>query len=230
MEYVKSIFGFALKRCRNLQDAEDLSQEIVLKAFRAFLAKEDILDLDKFIWTIAHNTLSNSYRDISRNTVGLSIDETIETLEDRSAYTESAEREEAVLRLQKEIAYLSKLQRKIIIAYYFDQILLANFPFRWVLLKRGMNIVRHDSELKFYPVQFEICGMSGSPGAKGGNEDFLRSALSQNIVHTVRKDAKTVNEIADSLGVSPVYVESEAEYLAEYAFSQNGKISLSAIC
>lgn len=120
MEYVKSIFGFALKRCKNLQDAEDLSPEIVLKAFRAFLAKEDILDLDKFIWTIAHNTLSNSYRDISRNTVGLSIGETIETLEDCSAYTESAEREEAVLRLQKEIAYLSNLQRKIIIAYYFD--------------------------------------------------------------------------------------------------------------
>ena len=36
-EYLKPIFGFALKRCQNAHDAEDLSQDIVLKAFRAFL-------------------------------------------------------------------------------------------------------------------------------------------------------------------------------------------------
>ena len=38
-EYLKPIFGFALKRCKSTQDAEDLSQEIVLRAFRALLAK-----------------------------------------------------------------------------------------------------------------------------------------------------------------------------------------------
>ena len=35
-EYLKPIFGFALKRCRNIQDAEDLSQEIAAKAFGCF--------------------------------------------------------------------------------------------------------------------------------------------------------------------------------------------------
>ena len=56
-EYLKPIFGFALKRCKSTQDAEDLSQEIVLKAYRALLAKDDIGDAGKFIWTIAHNAL-----------------------------------------------------------------------------------------------------------------------------------------------------------------------------
>ena len=62
-EYLKPIFGFALKRCKNEQDAEDLSQEIVFRAFRALLVKDDIEDAGKFIWAIAHNTLSNYYRD-----------------------------------------------------------------------------------------------------------------------------------------------------------------------
>lgn len=62
-EYLKPIFGFALKRCKTTQDAEDLSQEIMLRAFRALLAKEDIADPGKFIWTVAHNALSNYYRD-----------------------------------------------------------------------------------------------------------------------------------------------------------------------
>ena len=41
-EYLGPIFGFALKRCKSVQDAEDLSQEIVLRAFRALLIKDDI--------------------------------------------------------------------------------------------------------------------------------------------------------------------------------------------
>lgn len=32
-EYLKSVYGFALKRCANMQDAEDLSQEIILNVY-----------------------------------------------------------------------------------------------------------------------------------------------------------------------------------------------------
>ena len=35
-EYLKPIFGFALKRCKSIHDAEDLSQEIAAKAFGCF--------------------------------------------------------------------------------------------------------------------------------------------------------------------------------------------------
>ena len=66
-EYLKPIFGFALKRCRSIHDAEDLSQEILTKAFRALLAKDDIGDAGKYIWTVAHNTLSNDRRDSVRH-------------------------------------------------------------------------------------------------------------------------------------------------------------------
>ena len=53
-EYLKPIFGFALKRCKSIHDAEDLSQEITIRAFHALLIKEDIADMGKFIWTVAH--------------------------------------------------------------------------------------------------------------------------------------------------------------------------------
>ena len=66
--YLKPIFGFALKRCHCIQDAEDLAQETAVRAFRALLVKEDVADAGRFIWTVAHNLLSNYYRDTaSRN-------------------------------------------------------------------------------------------------------------------------------------------------------------------
>ena len=236
-EYLKPIFGFALKRCKNVHDAEDLSQDIVLKAFRALLIKDDIGDVSKFIWTIAHNALSNYYRDSAKGTIGISIDEYAEVIADPDSMTDGDEKAETIRRLQNEIAYLSKLQRKIVIAYYFENRKQSDIAkdldiplgtVKWHLfeakkeLKRGMDTMRKTSELKFNPIKFSSVGINGSIGTKSCDE-FFRSALSQNICYCVRNEAKTINEIADALGVSPVYVETEVGFLEEYGFlKQNG--------
>lgn len=231
-EYLKPIFGFALKRCQSIQDAEDLSQEIAVRAFRALLIRDDIADMGKFIWTVAHNALSNYYRDAARSIIGVSIDEAAELIAAPDPETEDGEGGETMDRLRSEIAYLSKLQRRIVIAYYFENRRQADIAkelgipvgtVKWHLfeakkeLKRGMDMTRKTGELKFNPIKFHSCGINGDPGKKS-SEDFFHSALSQNICYCVRNTAKTVAEIADELGVSPVYVESEVEFLEEYGF------------
>ena len=231
-EYLKPIFGFALKRCKSTQDAEDLSQEIVLKAYRALLAKDDVGDAGKFIWTIAHNALCNYYRDSAASMIGVPIDDFAEILADPDAQQDPDGNAETITRLQREIAYLSKLQRKIVIMYYFENRKQADIAselgipvgtVKWHLfeakkeLKRGMDTMRKTSELKFHPIKFDGYGINGSVGSRNPDE-FFRSSLPQNICYCVRNAAKTVNEIADDLGVSPVYVETEVDVLEEYGF------------
>ncbi len=231
-EYLKPIFGFALKRCKNLHDAEDLSQEIVTRAFRALLIKDDVADMGKFIWTVAHNVLSNYYRDTAKSVANVPIDEVAELIADPNAEIAVDDKLDAIHRLRTEIAYLSKQHRRIVIAYYFENRKQADIAaelgvsigtVKWHLfeakkeLKRGMDKMRETSELKFNPIRFESYGLSGSLGTKSLDE-FFRSALSQNVCYCVRNQAKTINEIAEELGVSPVYVESEVEFLEEYGF------------
>lgn len=234
--YLKPIFGFALKRCKNVQDAEDLSQEIVTRAFRALLLKDDVADMGKFIWTVAHNMLSNYYRDAAKSAANVSIDEAAELIADPHAETDADDNFDAIHRLRTEIAYLSKQQRRIVIAYYFENRKQADIAaelgispgtVKWHLfeakkeLKRGMSKMREASELKFHPVKFESYGLSGTIGTKSVDQyldEFFRSTLSQNVCYCVRNQAKTINEIAGDLGVSPVYVESEVEFLEEYGF------------
>lgn len=233
-EYLKPIFGFALKRCKSIHDAEDLSQEITIRAFRALLIKDDVADMGKFIWTVAHNTLSNYYRDTAKSMIGVSIDEVAELIADPDSELDTDDNTETIRRLQTEIAYLSKLQRRIVIAYYFENRKQADIAtelgvplgtVKWHLfeakkeLKRGMDTMRKASELKFNPIKFHSYGINGSIGTKSPDE-FFRSTLSQNICYCVRNTAKTINEIADDLGVSPVYVETEVEFLEEYGFLQ----------
>ncbi len=232
-EYLKPIFGFALKRCKSIHDAEDLSQEIATKAFRALLAKDDVGDVGKYIWAVAHNTLSNYYRDSAKVANTMSIDDVAEHLYLTDDLWDSDNSEAAISRLHSEIAYLSKLQRCIVIAYYFgnrkqsDIARELNIPLgtvKWHLfeakkeLKRGITMTRNHGELKFNPIRLTRICCNGSAGTKGSNANFFRSALSQNIVYSVRNSYKSINEIADELGVSPVYVDSEAEFLYEYGF------------
>ncbi|MDD4495448.1 MAG: sigma-70 family RNA polymerase sigma factor [Eubacteriales bacterium] len=232
-EYLKPIYGFALKRCANLQDAEDLTQEIALKAFRTLVARDDIESTDKFIWTVAHNTLANYYRDKIKTVVGVPIDELAEILPSDDDTIAGIMEKESTDRLHMEIAYLSKLQRRIVIAYYYEnkkQEVIAKelgIPLgtvKWHLfeakkdLKRGMDTMRQPSELKFNPIEFEICGFSGSTGTMGGAKNFLRTRLSQNIAYSTFREAKSIIEIADCLGVSPVYVEPEVEFLYDNEF------------
>ncbi len=236
-EYLKPIFGFALKRCKSIHDAEDLSQEIATRAFRALLVKDDVADMGKFIWTVAHNTLSNYYRDAAKSIIGVSVDEAAELIAAPCLEPDEDDNTEAVHRLQQEIAYLSKLQRRIVIAYYFENRKQADIAqelgiplgtVKWHLfeakkeLKRGMDTMREASQLKFNPIKFHSYGINGSVGKKSIDE-FFRSTLAQNICYCVRNTAKTVNEIADDLGVSPVYVETEVEFLEEYGFLQAQK-------
>lgn len=238
-EYLKPVFGFALKRCKNPHDAEDLSQEIILRAFRALLCRDDIEDHAKFIWTVAHNALCNYYRDGEKSIIGIPIDDVAELIADDDLPFDDTEDSDALCRLQSEIAYLSKLQRRIVIAYYFenrrqaDIARLLNIPVgtvKWHLfeakkeLKRGMDTMRKTSELKFNPIKFQAFGINGSAGTKDLS-DIVRSPLVQNICYCVRNEAKTTAEIADALGVSPVYIEGEVDFLAEYGFlkEQKGK-------
>ncbi len=235
--YLKPIFGFALKHCRSEQDAEDLSQEIILRAFRGLLSKEELDDEGKYIWAVAHNTLCNYYRDRAKCMVGVPLDEVAECLADPFTEAEALEDAETVRRLHGEIAYLSKLQRRIVIAYYFEgrkqadiarELCVPVGTVKWHLfeakkeLKRGMETMRKNGELKFNPIKFHTYGINGSSGTMSTDE-FFRSSLSQNISYCIRRTPKTVAEIADELGVSPVYVESEVEFLEKYGFLKEHK-------
>ena len=169
--------------------------------------------------------------------IGVSIDEVAELIADPDSELDTDDNTETIRHLQIEIAYLSKLQRRIVITYYFENRKQADIAtelgvplgtVKWHLfeakkeLKRGMDTMRKASELKFNPIKFHSYGINGSIGTKSPDE-FFRSTLSQNISYCVRNTAKTINEIADDLGVSPVYVETEVEFLEEYGFLQAQK-------
>ena len=233
--HVKPLFGFALKRCARIQDAEDVAQEIALRAYRALLTREDVADPVRYIWTVAHHVLANHYRDRSRACIGPINPDAAEA--DPLAVLLDME---ATLRLQREIAFLSRQQREIIVAYYFhgqkqadiaEAMQLPLGTVKWHLfeakkeLKRNMEKTRELQHLAFDPIRFTGFGTEGSIGSEGSPWRMFRSTLHQNIAYAAWRRSCTIPEIAQATGVSPVYVEDAVTQMTEqgYLTEQDGK-------
>lgn len=228
-QYMHKIYAYAISHTSSFADAEDLSQEILLKIYRAVCIK-DIENVDAFIWRVTKNTLSNFYRDkSSKEIVTLDHVNPME-LKEESSILEDIVQKEAINKLQKEIAYLSKMQRKILIAYYYDkkkqkqiadELGIPVGTVKWHLsnikndLKKGMNKMRNINELKFNPIRFSSVNLCGDVCRSGNAMDMMGTALAQNIIYLTYHKDMSIHEIAEALNVSPVYVESEIEHLEE---------------
>ena len=167
IQFMKPLFGFAKNRCATTEDAEDVTQEICIKLFRSLLKRDDITEPEKFAWTIAHNALANYYRNRSRHGISVPIHGFDDMLSADDDFTTDIEKAESVERLHREIAYLSKTRRQIVIMHYFenkrqqeiaDVLGLPLGTVKWHLseskteLKKGMEIMRTNSELNLIPL------------------------------------------------------------------------------
>lgn len=228
-KYIKPLYSYALKKTANLQDAEDLAQDIIFRLYKALLNKE-IYNLDAFVWRLAHNVLVNYYRGKARSSIGVSLDELTPSLCSDEELSDGMIKKESIKKLQHEIAYLSKTQREILIMYYYEgrrleeisgRLKLPLGTVKWHLfcarneIKKGMDEMRNANELKFNPIKFAGAGISGSLGTMGGTLNFFRSTLTQNIAYSVYREAKSINEIADCIGVSPAVIWLKDETIKE---------------
>jgi RNA polymerase sigma-70 factor, ECF subfamily len=62
MEHMPSLYSAALRMTRNPADAEDLVQEMYLKAYRAYDSFQEGTNLKAWLYKILTNTFINSYR------------------------------------------------------------------------------------------------------------------------------------------------------------------------
>ena len=138
-ENLKTIFAYALSRVSNKEDAEDLTNDIVL----AILKNGDKLQNPEafydYVWGIAANTYRKFLRKRERYQQDVHVEALQTEKEDSSLegsgydcfaaeedfaekLADDMERKENEVRLRREIALLSKEHRECTVAYYFEEL------------------------------------------------------------------------------------------------------------
>ncbi len=229
-EYYEKLFGFALSKISNIDKAEELASRITLEVYTSLLKADEIANVNGYIYRIACNVYAkfiaeskgSAHLELESVNVPVFVDFAKDIIDAQTAKT-----------LRREIAYLSETQRKIVVMHYYDNLKLneiatkLNLPVgtvKWHLyeaknsLKEGIEMKRTLGTLGINPVKFINIGHSGYTGSGGDTKDYLRNSLTQNIAYAAYYTPKTIAEIAEELGVSPVFITDEVRNLEENGF------------
>lgn len=226
--YLTKIYGFAIRKSFSYDEAEDLCSDIVCQLYSSLLRVDEVYNIDGYVRRISEYVYSK-YVSSKKKHQGVSIDEMEIPFED-VFYTGEAEE---VLRLRREIAFLIKTRREIVFSYYYENKPISiiseelNIPagtVKWHLhkarneLKEKVDMERKIGKLGLKPVRAINIGHNGTPGTKGGPEYYLNDNLNLNIVYSVYYNPKTIEEISEELGVTPVFLEDRIELLENNGF------------
>ncbi len=229
VEYLPKIYGFAIKKAFSFDEAEELSSDIVEEVYLSLLSAKEILNMDGYVWRISEHVYSK-FVSSKKKLEGISINSMV-ILDDTPILDEDSEAEIALLR--REIAFLTQMRRKIVYSFYYEnksistikkEIGIPEGTIKWHLnkarneLKEGFIMERKIGKLGIKPIEAKGFGHGGNPGNNSGPEYYLGNKLNLNIVYSVYHSPKTMIEIAEELGVTPVYIEDTVKELEENGF------------
>ena len=230
IEYLPKIYGFAIKKSFLYQEAEELCSDIVEEVYLSLLAAEEIYNVEGYVWRISQHVYSK-FVSSKKKQCGISIDG-LEIADETPLWEEDPEEEIRLLR--REIAFLTQKRRRIVYSFYYENKSIAQIAkeqglpegtVKWHLnkarneLKEGYKMNRPIGKLGLNPIVASGYGHSGNPGKHGrGPEYYLRDKLSLNIVYSVYYEPKTKQEIAEELGMTPVFAEDRIDYLEANGF------------
>lgn len=228
-QYLNKIYGFAVNKAFSFDEAEVLCSEITFAVYTALLRADEIYNIDGYIWRISQHTYAK-YVSTKKHHEGVSIDGLI--LPHYDSYSFENDDEEKI-RISREVAYLSTQRRQIVYKYYYENKAINEIAHalkipagtvKWHLnqargeLKEGITMERKIGKLGLNPIEARGYGHSGNPGSNNGPESYIGDKLNLNIVYSVYFEPKNLEEIAEELGLTPVYIEDKVRFLEDNGF------------
>ncbi len=127
-ENMRSIFGFALTRLGNVNEAEYLASDILYEIIRAAENLKDEARFYGFMWKIAENTYMDYFRKRSR-IVNRTAELNESIVDESDSVLDNIIKKENLNLLRRELSLLSKQYRKATVLYYVN--LQRKFFGRW---------------------------------------------------------------------------------------------------
>ena len=225
---LKDIFAFSVSRLYEKQEAEDLTNDIIVEVLSSVERLENDDAFYGYMWKIAENTFKRfikskyNYVEFNENFFGVYW-ETPENI-----YIDSEE----LAHLRRELSLLAKQYREATIMYYIQDKSVAEisrelkvseemvkyylFKTRKIL-KEGVNMERKYGEKSYNPETFAI-NFWGGGGDNGYVWQTFERKLPGNIVLAAYEKPLTVKELSLELGVAVPYLEDELEILIRNKF------------
>lgn len=184
-KHTEYLFHAALRKCGNLQDAEDLTQEVMLAAC---ICPGEVADVRQWMSAV----LNNKYYDMLRRKYRLptvSID-LVPAGEAEPYYELQDEERPNAEHVRREVAYLAEKYREVIVRHYLygekvEEIaarigvpkgtVLSRLSVGREQMKKGLDLMEDYEKLSYEPERLEVTcngreGLKGEPGSLQGTD------------------------------------------------------------
>lgn len=235
-DYIEKVYGYAVRHTYSREEADELSQEILLTAIRELPKLREDSRFEPWLWGIAKNVAHSFCRTMGKNRATYTYD-----IPENLAYQENDAdgNEELYDLLRAKIAMLSKTYRDIIILYYYDglstkaiseKLRVPEGTVTWRLsearkkIKKGFDQMK-ETALRPVRLKLDIYGKGDYDGKQKPFPDvYIHDALSQNILYHSYEQPRTVEELSELCGVPAYYIEDSIQnLLAHEAVIETGK-------
>lgn len=226
-DFLDKIYQFSYRRCNTSFEAEDLCSDIILAVMSAVHKQPEIENFYGFVWTIAHRVYADFCEKRSKNSANISIENTELSLISKNneidEFIEETVETEQIKEIFKEITFLSKAYRDVMVMYYIDEYKIKDIAHMLCLSETAVkqrlffarNSVRkevetmNDRRLSLKPVRLDFVG-TGQPC---GNDPRIKAEriFSQNLIYLCKDKPRTARELSEELCVPMPYIEEELE-------------------
>ena len=237
-DYMGKIFYYCLRKTGDSHEAEDLASDITLQILTALHEGAEILSFPAWVWQIARNRYAlwakTKHRRGELDSFIDPDDPETENILTAGGYNttpsvaEAYARDEEMAILRRELAFLGRDYREIVVAYYIEDRSVSDIAaalgqpegtvksrlFRSRnLLKEGMKMAREFGPKSYKPeeVRFEATGRQES----GLPFSAVRRMLPKNILLEASNNPSTAEELSVAVGVAMPYMEEEIRALVD---------------
>lgn len=218
-KYTEYLFRIALKKCGDINDAEDLTQEVLL----SYLSyPKAISNVKAWLSTV----LSNKYNDMLRKKCKLplvSIDVVPEIADAWITNSNNGDFRPNEMDVRREVAYLAEKYRTVIVKHYLygekvekiaDDLqipkgtVLSRLSVGREQIRKGFDSMKNYDKQSYEPERLDV-SCHGTPGFNNEPWSIVADDLmKQNILIVSYEKPMSITEIALTLGIPTAYVES----------------------
>ena len=222
-ELIEATYLFCVKRISDTEAAKDLSQDILYEALRVIASGKEFVSFHSWYWKMARNKYAD-YIASKRNTTL-----PIETAGGMAARMpqpiENIIAEEDISQLNFSLSRLASIHREIIIRFYLkersvrqiaNELDIPEGTVKRRLFDAKKNLKeRFDNMNNIGKTAYAPADVSWFWGHSAKKASILMdsSKICPQVMVICRSQAKTVNEIADEMGIAPLYLEEIIEKL-----------------
>lgn len=224
-ELIKNTYLFCVKRISDTEAAKDLSQDILYEAMRVIEGGKKFVSFYSWYWRMARNKYADYIA--HKQNAALPLEAAMGMAADVTHPIAQLISAEEISQLNYALSRLASIHREIMIRFYLKeqsaaqiaeelQIPLGTVKRRLFdarkTLKERFDLMNNIGKTAYAPAEVDLFW---GYAAMRASQLMSSSKICPQVMVICRNAAKSVNEIADEMGIAPVYLEEYLEQMVQ---------------